>query len=86
MFFLSAAQMLTGGVAMAIIGFAKNEYTMEVLAATSSKSWFAVAYLIVLGSCVGFTSYTYLLRNVRVSLVATYAYVNPAIALSLVRH
>ena len=43
----------------------------------SRASWLAVAYLVVVGSWIGFTSYLWLLRNARTSLVATYAYVTP---------
>src|SRR5215510_3495956 len=43
----------------------------------SRASWLAVGYLIVVGSWIGFTSYLWLLRNARTSLVATYAYVTP---------
>ena len=43
----------------------------------------AIAYLIVFGSLIGFTSYTWLLHNVPVAKVATYAYVNPTVAVLL---
>jgi drug/metabolite transporter (DMT)-like permease len=43
----------------------------------SRASWIAVAYLVVVGSWIGFTCYLWLLRNARTSLVATYAYVTP---------
>jgi drug/metabolite transporter (DMT)-like permease len=43
----------------------------------------AIAYLIVIGTLVGFTAYVWLLRHAPISLVATYAYVNPIIAVAL---
>ena len=43
----------------------------------------ALAYLIVVGSLIGFTAYTWLLRNARMSLVGTYAFVNPVVAVLL---
>jgi drug/metabolite transporter (DMT)-like permease len=43
----------------------------------------ALAYLVVVGSWIGFTSYLWLLRNTRISLVATYAYVTPVGAVLL---
>jgi drug/metabolite transporter (DMT)-like permease len=43
----------------------------------------AIAYLVVVGTLVGFTAYVWLLRNAPTSLVATYAYVNPVIAVAL---
>jgi drug/metabolite transporter (DMT)-like permease len=42
-----------------------------------------VAYLVVFGSCVGFSAYAWLVQNVRPDLVATYAYVNPVVAVAL---
>lgn len=47
------------------------------------QAWGAIAYLVVFGSLVGFTAYIYLLDNVPVSKVATYAYVNPLVAVVL---
>jgi drug/metabolite transporter (DMT)-like permease len=43
----------------------------------------ALAYLIVVGSLIGFTAYTWLLRNARMSLIGTYAFVNPVVAVLL---
>ena len=43
----------------------------------------AIAYLVVIGTLVGFVAYVWLLRNAPTSLVATYAYVNPVIAVAL---
>ncbi len=43
----------------------------------------ALAYLVVFGSLLAFSAYAWLLRNARTSLVATYAYVNPVVAVSL---
>ena len=43
----------------------------------------ALAYLIVVGSFVGFTAYVWLLRVAPISLVSTYAYVNPIVAVAL---
>src|SRR4029450_608285 len=46
-------------------------------------SWRGLTSLILAGSCVGFSAYLWLLRNVRTSLVGTYAYVNPIVAVFL---
>ena len=43
----------------------------------------ALAYLIVVGSFIGFTAYVWLLRAAPISLVSTYAYVNPIVAVAL---
>ena len=47
----------------------------------SGESWFGEIYLIVMGSFVGLTAYVWLLKNAPISLVATYAYVNPVVAM-----
>jgi drug/metabolite transporter (DMT)-like permease len=52
-------------------------------AAWTSDALLALAYLIVAGSFVGFTSYVWLLRAAPLSLVSTYAYVNPVVAVAL---
>lgn len=83
LFALSAVQMFAGGVTMTAISVVQNDLRSEVLASVSTLSWWAIAYLVVFGSCVAFTAYAYLLRNVAVSRVATYAYVNPIIAVLL---
>jgi drug/metabolite transporter (DMT)-like permease len=49
----------------------------------SGRSWAALAYLVVFGSLVAFTSYTWLLGHAPISLVSTYAYVNPVVAVVL---
>ncbi len=85
LFVSSALQMFAGGLAMTAISVAQNNIRPEIFAAVSTASWWAVGYLIVVGACVGFTAYVYLLRNVPVSRVATYAYVNPIIAVILGR-
>jgi drug/metabolite transporter (DMT)-like permease len=52
-------------------------------AAISGRSWMALIYLIVFGSGIGFTAYLYILKNSTASKVATYAFVNPVVALFL---
>jgi drug/metabolite transporter (DMT)-like permease len=49
----------------------------------SAASWLGLVWLILAGSFVGFSCYLWLLRNVRTSLVSTYAYVNPVVAVTL---
>lgn len=76
-------EMLVGGAALVAAGLVMGEATRVDLAAVSWKSWVAWAYLIVFGSLLGFTAYVYLLKATTPSKVATYAYVNPAIAVAL---
>jgi drug/metabolite transporter (DMT)-like permease len=76
-------QMMAGSVSLLIVGLVRNEWATFDPAAVSFNSLFGLAYLIVFGSLVGFTAYSWLLKNARPSMVATYAYVNPVIAVLL---
>lgn len=77
----SAAQMLCGGAAMLAVGLAGGESV--ALGSVSARSWTAFAYLVLIGSLVGFAAFTYLLRRTTPSRVATYAFVNPVVAVVL---
>ncbi|WP_240972904.1 EamA family transporter [Nonomuraea composti] len=77
----SAIEMLAGGAGLAIVGASIGERLD--FAAVSGRSWAALAYLVLVGSLVGFTAYTWLLGNAPISLVSTYAYVNPIVAVIL---
>jgi drug/metabolite transporter (DMT)-like permease len=76
-------QMLAGSVSLLIVGLVRGEWSTFDPAAVSSASLIGVVYLIIFGSLVGFTAYSWLLKNARPSMVATYAYVNPVIAVLL---
>ncbi|KYF65202.1 hypothetical protein BE15_46335 [Sorangium cellulosum] len=75
-----AAEMLAGGAVMLGISAVAGE---RLAAAPSSRSLLALAYLVVFGSIVGLSAYTYLLRNTRPAIATSYAYVNPIIAIAL---
>ena len=77
----TVAEMLGGAVGLAITGFSRGEHLPTHLPATSSL--LALAYLVVFGSVVAFTAYSWLLGTAPVSRVATYAYVNPVVAVVL---
>lgn len=77
----TAWQMLFGGVVLAVAGVAAGE-PADVHAA-SAESILALAYLITAGSWVAYTAYAWLLQNAPLSQVATYAYVNPLVAVVL---
>ncbi len=79
----SGMQMLAGGSAMLLVGTLMGEWTGFEIGDVSRNSWFAFAYLLVFGSLIGFTAYSWLLKNARPAMVATYAYVNPVIAVIL---
>ena len=76
-------EMLAGGVALVLAGGLAGEIGRTNVETISASSLVALAYLIVFGSLVGFTAYTWLLANVPVSVVGTYAYVNPIVAVAL---
>jgi drug/metabolite transporter (DMT)-like permease len=79
----TAVEMLAGGALLFLLGAATGELGRVHLASISSTSLLGLGYLVFFGSLVGFTAYTWLLRVAPTSLVSTYAYVNPLIALSI---
>jgi drug/metabolite transporter (DMT)-like permease len=79
----TSMEMLTGGAGLYLAGTVTGEWHQLVLANVSTRSWLGLIFLTVFGSMVGFTAYAWLLRNAPVSLAATYAYVNPLIAILL---
>ncbi len=76
----SAVQMLAGGLVLTIIGTTLGEAGAWH---PSGQGLAALAYLIVFGSIVGFTAYGYALRHASATIVGTYAYVNPVVAVFL---
>ncbi len=78
-----ALQMLAAGIAFFISGFASQEHQQFAWSQVSSSSILALAYLILFGSLVGYLSYIWLLGVRPPSLVGTYAYVNPIVAVFL---
>ena len=82
--FVSAGmQMLVAGCILLVLGTVTGEFGRIDTSRFSRASVLAVAYLIVFGSWLGYTSYLWLLRNARTSLVSTYAYVTPVGAVVL---
>jgi len=76
----SGAQMLAGGTVLLLAGIVRGERIVE---APATSAVLALAYLIVAGSIVGYSAYQYLLSKVRPTLAASYAYVNPVVAVGL---
>jgi drug/metabolite transporter (DMT)-like permease len=76
----SGAQMLVGGILLAVAAAAFGEFRGFHIEAVSRGAWFALAYLIVAGSIIGFTAYVWLLHHESPTKVGTYAYVNPVVA------
>jgi drug/metabolite transporter (DMT)-like permease len=79
----ASMQMFVGGIALAVFGIAIGELGDVHPSQFSWRSLVGLAFLIVFGSIVAFSAYGWLLRNARTSLVATYAYVNPVVAVWL---
>jgi drug/metabolite transporter (DMT)-like permease len=81
---LSASmQMLSAGVFLAVAALASGEVSAVQADSFSTKPVVAFAYLVVVGSLVAFSTYAWLLKNVRISVVSTYAFVNPVVAVAL---
>jgi drug/metabolite transporter (DMT)-like permease len=72
-----ALQMLLGGVSVLVVAVIRRE---PLPTAASGEAWLALAYLCVFGSLIGFTAYSWLLRNARPVVATSYAYVNPIVA------
>jgi drug/metabolite transporter (DMT)-like permease len=78
---VTIGEMLGGAVGLGVVGAVKGESVS--VGAAGPKAWVALAYLVVFGSVVAFTAYSWLLQTAPVSQVATYAYVNPVVAVGL---
>jgi drug/metabolite transporter (DMT)-like permease len=79
----SGMQLLCGGVTLLALAAATGEFGSLRLGEVSARSWLALGYLIVAGSVVAFSAYGIAVRTLPTATVATYAYVNPVIAVLL---
>lgn len=79
----TAMQMLGGGLGLVVAATIHGDFRGFTLAAVSGRSWLALAYLVVFGSLLAFTAYVWLLQVSTPARVATYAYVNPVVAVAL---
>jgi len=82
-FVASAYQMLIGGAVLAVVGLAHGDAGRLDVSAVPAAGWWALLYLVVIGSLVAYTAYFWLLGNAPLQLVSTYAYVNPVVAVFL---
>lgn len=76
----SGAQMLAGGVFLAVTAAALGEFHNFYWWTISRRAWLSLLYLIVAGSIIGFTAYVWLIHHESPTKVGTYAYVNPVVA------
>ena len=79
----SAIQMLAAGIGFVVIGLALGEIGLGAFEGVSITSWWSMWYLAIFGSCVGFTAFAWLLTVEPVHRVASYALVNPFVAVAL---
>jgi drug/metabolite transporter (DMT)-like permease len=76
-------QALCGGVALSVVGLLAGEGSHFDLARISLRAWLAVGYLVVFGSCIGFSAYLHILKRSTAARAGTYAFVNPLVAIVL---
>ena len=76
-------ELLAGGVVLLVLAAATGEFGSLHPSHVSARSWLALGYLIVAGSIVAFSAYGIAVRSLPTPTVATYAYVNPVIAVLL---
>src|SRR5919109_192985 len=79
----ASMQMLTAGVFLGSFGLATGEAASIRAESFAVDQLLAFGYLVVFGSLLAFSAYAWLLKNVRISVVATYAFVNPVVAVAL---
>jgi drug/metabolite transporter (DMT)-like permease len=82
-FVAGGMQMMCGGLLMLVIGLGRGEAQGFSLAAVTTQSWLAYAYLVTLGSIVAFSAYIWLLQAVEPALAGTNSFVNPVVAVLL---
>ena len=80
-FALTTYELLSGGVVLLVIGLVLGERAS--LADISLRSWGGWLFLVIAGSVIAFSSFTWLINKAPISLASTYAYVNPAVAVLL---
>lgn len=79
----TSMEMLSGSAALLLVAGLSGEFQNFDPSAVTARSWLSVGYLSLFGSIIGFSAYVWLLRVAHASRVATYAYVNPVIAIVL---
>ena len=80
---MTGGEMLMGSISLFLVSLLTGELKGFNFAQVTTNSWLGLAYLITVGSMIGFVSYAWLLQNAPISLVATYAYINPLVAVFL---
>lgn len=79
----ASMQMLSASVLSLVVALIRGEPAQVTASSFHPEQLIAFAYLVVFGSLLAFSAYAWLLKNVRISIVATYAFVNPVVAVIL---
>lgn len=82
-FLASSLQMLGGGAALTLVALVHGDFAQLQIAAIAPRAWAAFAYLVAIGSLVGFSMFVWLMKHSTPARVSTYAYVNPVVAVFL---
>jgi drug/metabolite transporter (DMT)-like permease len=80
---MTGMEMLCGGIACLVVAAGGGEFGQLHRTELTAHAWWAWAYLVVAGSLLAYSAYVWLLRNAELSLVTTYAFVNPVVAVIL---
>jgi drug/metabolite transporter (DMT)-like permease len=81
--FASGLEMIAGGLVLLVASAVTGELATFDPAAVSTESWVGILYLLLVGSLVGYTTFAWLVQVAPLPRVATYAYVNPVVAVIL---
>ena len=76
-------EMISGGLCQAVIAVVRGEWPILLASDAGGRAWLSLLYLGLVGSCLGYGAFSWLTRHARPTLVATYAYVNPLVAVAL---
>jgi drug/metabolite transporter (DMT)-like permease len=79
----TAMEMIAAGVVLIAAGLIAGEGSHFAIGAASARSWMSLLYLVTFGSIIAYTAYVWLLGVVSATLVSTYAFVNPVVAVFL---
>jgi drug/metabolite transporter (DMT)-like permease len=79
----SGMQMLTGGTVLILAALVVEPISLLSILDAPPKALYSLVYLIIFGSIVGFSTFSWLARNAPPTLASTYAYVNPIVAMLL---
>lgn len=79
----ASLQMLGGGAGLVVAGLLHGDFSQLDLAAVTPRAWVSFVYLIVFGSLIGYSAFAFLLKHSQPARVATFAYVNPVVAVFL---